>query len=353
VGLGIPPKSYTQEQIFEAMGHRRLYWDIFRSAGIEQRHLCLEPTAVVQTSPQDQHDNYGRFALELSKQSVADCLQKAGMAPEQVDMVVYVSCTGAFTSPPMSSEIAFEMGMRDDVIHVPIAGAGCAGAGPGLRRAWEHSRLYPQHKILCVCTEISNSAWHPDVDLGLVVGNSIFADGSSCYLVEGPDEIEVVRNRRGVIVQVVPAQMGGLNMLDMVEFHDYAERHTVAMVLQNARYKLVLPERTSEISTPMAVKAVTALLKRNGLVPGDISHWVIHSGGKSILHQFCAATNLPQRQLRHSFEVWRNFGNMSSSTIGFALSSLMQSGDLARGDRVMMVMLGAGFTAQALLLQAG
>ena len=42
-----------------------------------------------------------------------------------------------------------------------------------------------------------------------------------------------------------------------------------------------------------------------------------------------------------------NYGNMSSATVGFALEHLMSSQTLVPGDKVVMVMLGAGFTAQA------
>lgn len=328
VGLGIPDRSYTQEEIFRGLGHRRIYWDLFASAGIEKRHLCLAPAEMVKTGPQDKHEHGQRFALDLSLKALRDCLGQDGVEPQRVDCLVFVCCTIGFQSPAMGWEIAYEMGMREDVVHIPIAGAGCAGAGPGLRRAWEFLRLNPLATAAVVTAEISNAAYHPSSDTGVILGNALFADGASCYLVRnGP----------------------GLSMLDFVELHDYAHRHTIAMVWDQASFKLVLPLRASELTTPMVRRVLDTLLRRSGLSLGDIGHFVFHSGGRSILDGASQELEIPRERMEHSYRVWREHGNMSSATVGFAVRSLLDSGELRPGDRVAIVTMGAGFTGQGIL----
>lgn len=330
IGVGIPENSYSQEHIFRAMGHRRIYNDLFLSAGIEKRHLCLDPAEIVKTSPQEQHEHARRFALELSLRSVQDCLARRGVKPTDIDALVFVSCTVAFQSPALNWEIAHALGMRDDVIHVPISGAGCAGAGPGLRRAWEFVRLYPLGRVLVVTTEVSAAAYHPSTDLGVVLGNSLFADGSSCYLVEG-----------GGL---------GLSLLDFVEFHDYEHLEAIALIWADARFKIVLPMRAPELTTPMVKRVVASLLRRGQVGMGEISHFLFHSGGRSILQDAERELAIPREKLEHSYWVWRNYGNMSSATVGFAFRHLWDNNTLKDGDHIIMVTLGAGLTGQGALM---
>lgn len=330
IGLGIPEKSYTQSYMFESLGHRKIYKRIFDAAGIKKRHLCLDPREMVKTSAQDLNNNYKRFALDLSVKALLNCLNKASLEPKDIDALVYVSCTGPFESPAMGWEIAYHLNMAEDVYHIPISGAGCAGAGFGLQVAWEHSRLFPEDKIAVITTEISNAAYHPDSDLGVITGNGIFADGSSCYLVEGN------------------SPKNGISLLDFLNYHDYANRNEVAMILKDARYRLVLPKNTSALSTPAAKKVADMILMRNGWTKDDIKQWVIHSGGLSILDDFSKAMSIETEKLLYSYYVWQNFGNMSSATVGFALSELMDSNDFKLGDNIIVITLGAGFTAIAI-----
>lgn len=331
LGTAVPEKSYSQDYIFKALGHRRIFADLFESAGIDKRHLSVDPAEMVNSTPQQQHESAHRFALELSVKSIQDCLGRAGAKPTDIDELVLVSCTVAFQSPALNWEIAHALGMREDVIHVPLSGAGCAGAGPGLRRAWEHLRLYPQDRVLVCTTEVSHAAYHPSTDLGVVLGNSLFADGSSCYMVEAL------------------TKKPGLSMLDMVELHDYEHRFAIALVWDEARYKIVLPTRASELTTPMLRRVLEKLLSRAGLRIGDIAHFAFHSGGKSILEAASADLGIPREKMADSYWVWQNYGNCSSATVGLSLERLLGSGRLKDGDYVVIAVMGAGFTAQALL----
>ena len=183
-GIAYPTAVYSQDEVYHGLKTRRIYLDLFTSSGITGRHLCVSPFDLPKTTAQDMHDSYRQWALELAKRSVIACLAKKGVSPRDVDMLVYVSCTGSFESPAMSFEIAHDLGMREDIIHRNLAGHGCEGAIPGLRDAWEHSRLYPLSKIICCTTEISHAAYHPDVDVSTGIGNAIFCDGAASYLIE-------------------------------------------------------------------------------------------------------------------------------------------------------------------------
>lgn len=331
IGLGIPPNAYTQAEIFAVMGLRRLYWDVFKSAGILKRHLCYPPEVTVKSTAQEHHDHFQEGALKLALQAVTSCLEKAGLKPTDIQCMAATNCTG-FMCPGLEHEIAGELGMRDDMVLTPLQGVGCGGLGPTLRRVDDYLRLNPGHRALAVAVEVSGAAYHPKRNnIGLILGNAIFADGAAALLVEGMSSSK------------------GLHLIKFHHLHDYANRHTVGMVWDDAMLKLELPSRTAEISTPL-IKRMHALLTKDGETP---KHVVIHSGGMSILDQAREVLGLDKEMLKHSYKTWESYGNMSSATIGFSIESLMSSGELKDGDVVEIMVMGAGFSVDGILAYYG
>ena len=66
-------------------------------------------------------------------------------------------------------------------------------------------------------------------------------------------------------------------------------------------------------------------LKNANLNKEDISHWCIHPGGKRILTSIEKSIDITSEDLKHSYSVLKNYGNMSSPTILFVLKEIMDS----------------------------
>jgi predicted naringenin-chalcone synthase len=69
---------------------------------------------------------------------------------------------------------------------------------------------------------------------------------------------------------------------------------------------------------------VERALQTSGKQTDDVSHWCLHPGGKRILEAISKSMDLPAGRLQDSYEVLRQFGNMSSATILFVLKRMMQ-----------------------------
>ena len=65
-----------------------------------------------------------------------------------------------------------------------------------------------------------------------------------------------------------------------------------------------------------------ALLER-ALKKEDITHWCIHPGGKKILEAIEKSISLPADSLSYSYDILKNYGNMSSPTILFVLQKIL------------------------------
>ena len=85
-----------------------------------------------------------------------------------------------------------------------------------------------------------------------------------------------------------------------------------------------VPELIEEDFAAIAERA----LAKEGKTPGDVSHWCIHPGGKRILQAIHKSLHLANGQLKCSYDVLNEFGNLSSATILFVLKKQMQQKNL-------------------------
>jgi predicted naringenin-chalcone synthase len=93
------------------------------------------------------------------------------------------------------------------------------------------------------------------------------------------------------------------------------------------------------------------LLAPQGLTVGDITHWLVHPGGPSILDAIQRELRLSQEQMMLSWEVLRDHGNCSSTTVLLMLDRLLRSGHTKHGEWAVMMAFGPGLTLETCLLR--
>ena len=110
---------------------------ILRNAGVEARHsfLTLEeiftPCGLTESMAR-----YREHAIELGTKAVADALAKAHVKTEELDVLITTSCTG-YMIPSVDAYIADALGMRPDLMRLPVTEMGCAAGASALIYAAE------------------------------------------------------------------------------------------------------------------------------------------------------------------------------------------------------------------------
>jgi predicted naringenin-chalcone synthase len=82
-----------------------------------------------------------------------------------------------------------------------------------------------------------------------------------------------------------------------------------------------IPELIEADFRPIVERAIS----RDNLTITDISHWCIHPGGKRVLEAIHKSLGFTNGQLKCSYEVLSEFGNLSSVSILFVLKKMLQS----------------------------
>ena len=72
IGFAVPERSYTQEEVFEALHYPRQFRRIFLAADIDKRHLWLP--FETELTWQQACEEYNKGAISLSRKAVRACL---------------------------------------------------------------------------------------------------------------------------------------------------------------------------------------------------------------------------------------------------------------------------------------
>jgi alkylresorcinol/alkylpyrone synthase len=338
LATALPPNVITQaearatcEKIHAANPGLLRLLRVFDRCGVETRHFAFPPDYYrSKRTFEERNADYAEVGTSLSERAARECLGRAGVAPDRVDHVFFVTTTGLST-PSLDALLAPRLGLRRQVRRWPMFGLGCAGGAGALIRAGEV--LAPGQRALVVSLELcgqifSTRAANP-VDL---VGAALFGDGAAAALLEA-------------------GEMGpGPKLLaTQTELFDES-RHLMGWNFTSDGMRLVLSREVSDLVARRLRPVVEAFLTKEGLSVRDVTHWLLHPGGRRIIDAYREAFALGDRELEWTRGSLARVGNLSSASVLFALDDLVQSGRPRAGDRGLMVALGPGFGAEMVVL---
>jgi len=79
--------------------------------------------------------------------------------------------------------------------------------------------------------------------------------------------------------------------------------------------------------------------------------WAVHTGSEKILNRMAETHRIPYEKISESHEVLREYGNLAGASLPFILEKIVSGDKLSKGDIVLMVGYGWGFSASASLLK--
>lgn len=288
---------------------------ILRNSGVETRHSCLTMEEIF--SPCDLTESSRRYrhnAVELGVQLLGETLERAGIAPREVDVLITTSCTG-FMIPSVDAHMAERLGMRSDLIRLPVTQMGCAAGASGLMYASEMLRGRPGGVAAVVNIELPTNTMQLDsFAVDNVVASALFSDGLACTLLRHGGEPGVARIEGWSTHQVADS-------LDLIGYD-----------LTSGGFLMHLDPALPEVIGEHFDAATRSLLSKRGLTLSDIEHFVVHPGGIRILDRIDAILAGVGRDARHSRETMRDCGNMSSSTVIVILERMLASRRAGRGQ---------------------
>ena len=254
----------------------------------------------------ERNELYKQHAPILSKKACQTALDEWGQDPKSITHIIYVSCTGII-APGIQAYLQHALNLSPNVCQFGLNMMGCFGAFKGLEMAHAFSNQNAKNRVLVVCTELCTLHFQQSDSQELQIGNALFADGSAACIVGGAPQ----------------AQEKSL----------YRMASHKSLILPNSSEKMTWDVSDNGFIFGLK-KEVPDLIQQHiknfakELLPEGYSYkeclWPAHPGGKSILQAIEQALDLTSAHMDSSWEILKQYGNMSSPSFLFVLHHLRQ-----------------------------
>jgi 1,3,6,8-tetrahydroxynaphthalene synthase len=261
---------------------------------------------------------------------VRRALDHAALTAKDIDMIVYVSCTG-FMMPSLTAWLINTMGFRSETRQLPIAQLGCAGGGAAINRAHDFCTAYPRANVLIAACEFCSLLYQPtDLGVGNLLSNGLFGDALAAAVMRGDGGGEGVRIER--------------NSSRLV--HDTED--WISYQVRDTGFHFLLDKRVPG-TMAMLAPAMRDMAEPHGWDIADLDFYIVHAGGPRILDDLGKYLRLPPETFRYSRATLTERGNVASVVIFDALERLFQDGGAAHDARGVIAGFGPGITAEIAL----
>jgi alkylresorcinol/alkylpyrone synthase len=334
LSTAVPPTTFTQAQCWDIAqrSHMRerlkkrsmlILQTILRSEhGIKTRHFGLPNVEqVFDLGPDQLNAAFRTETPRLALAALRPALAQAGVQADQLDALLICTCTG-YLCPGLTSYVSEQLGLRSNAFLQDLVGLGCGAAIPMLRSVSHLLAAQPNATVACVAVELCSAAFYLDDDPGVLISACLFSDGAAASVwksTPGPS---------------------GLCCFEFNTLHVPEDRDKLRFESRDGKLRNLLDRSVPSL----AAKAVSRLWSERG--PRPVSRVVTHAGGRDVLDAL--APVVAPHSLAASTTVLRDFGNMSSPSVLFALEETLKSAQpTADGGDFWLVSFGAGFSAHS------
>ena len=340
VGTAVSPTTYSQRELLDELriDDPRIE-SVFLNSAIERRALSLparQPDGgrAVETQG-DLLGKHVRTGLAMGTAAIKDCLAEVGAATTDVRYLCCVTSTG-FTSPGFSAMLIKLLGLDRHCTRLDVVGMGCNAGLNALTAVADWSAVHPGELALMVCVEACSAAYVFDGTMRSSVVNSLFGDGAAAVaLRSGPG---------------APADCPGLIKFSSCLIPDAIDAMRYDWDEGHGKFSFYLDPEVPYVVGAHAELAVLRLLDGTGLTPSDITHWIVHSGGKKVIDSVRLNLGLSRYDVRHTIGVLRDHGNVSSGSFLFSYERLCAERRARPGDYGIFMTMGPGSTIEAALV---
>jgi predicted naringenin-chalcone synthase len=164
----------------------------------------------------------------------------------------------------------------------------------------------------------------------------------------------------GVATVVVAKDGDGLSVNKIVEVTNLKNKDYLAgyarLTAYNEPFKFGLYSHLDKKIPKLGVKyssvAVKKLLGKNAEnTMKAAKKWAIHTGSEKILNIIAEHNRIRCEKLEESYKVLREYGNLAGASLPFILEKIVSENKFSKGDIILMLGYGWGFSASAALLE--
>ncbi len=269
------------------------------------------------------------MAAEAARRAMAD----AGVKPEDIQLIIVATVTPDMFFPSTACFVQKKIGAANAVCF--DVSAACSGFLYALQVARHFINTGNRTTALVIGAEKLSSLvnWQ---DRNTCV---LFGDGAGAVVIRRADEDD--KNAQGRVLSTVMGSDG--NLTDLLKVPGGASACPITPENIASRPNTIHMEgrETFKHAVTRMLEASQQALEIAGLKASDVALVIPHQANARIISAIAERLNLPIEKVFMNLD---KYGNTSAATIPVALDEARRAGRIHKGDVVLLVAFGGGFT---------
>jgi predicted naringenin-chalcone synthase len=275
---------------------------------------------------------YNKVAPKVSVNAIEKCIDQK-INKDEITHLITVSCTG-MSAPGLDLQVMEMLALPKNIFRTSINFMGCYAAVHAMKLADSFCKSDKEAKVVIVCTELCTLHFQKETTVDNIASGLLFGDGSAAMLVVN-DECKIP----GFRIKNFYSEVG------------FNGKQHMSWELSSKGFLMQLSSYVPELIQNDFEKLLQKALKNAAITEEQISHWCIHPGGKRILSAIEKSTSICFEDLKYSYEILKDYGNMSSPTILFVLKEIMNSIENSEENATVFgAAFGPGLTMETFIL---
>lgn len=326
-GFWVPEQVVTNADLEKTMDTSDA-WIVERSGIRERRWLSVGTDGYTEVS-----------GAEMGARAARMAMAEAGVEPADIDLVLYATLNpdccfpgnGVFIEDLLGLNTSGAMDIRNQ----------CTGFVYGLAAADGFIQAGTARTVLLVCSEIQSVG----LDRSTAGRDTavLFGDGAGAVVVQAGD------GDRGILASVLHSQgRYARELWAEIPVGNLQGRWTDTMLAEGRQYPKMNGQMVFKHATRRFCEAITEVLAKGGVTADDVALVIPHQANQRITDAVGERMGFPPQKV---FSNIAKYGNTTAASIPIALAEAVREGRLQRGDLLVTVAFGSGFTWGANLVR--
>jgi 3-oxoacyl-[acyl-carrier-protein] synthase-3 len=315
-GVYLPEKTVTNRDL-EKIVDTNDEW-IYSRTGMRERHIARDDQAT------------SDLAAEAAKAALAD----AGISADEVDLLIVATLSPDMFFPSTACFVQDKIGAKNAYCY--DLGAACSGSLYALETAKNQIACGAVNTVLVIGAE-KMSTFVDWKDRNTCV---LFGDGAGAMV------LRATGARRGIMNGVFGSD-GSLANLLWTPGGGSRNPMTHEMLDRNEQYLKMEGREVYKHAVIQMTKSVLETLEKNGISSDDINLFIPHQANARIIDAIGKRLGVEDRMFLNV----EKYANTSAAALPIAIHEAVKSGQVSKGDLMLLVAFGGGFTWGASIVE--
>ena len=294
-------------------------WIVERT-GIRERHVAAK----------------GQATSDLAAAATKRLLEQYRVDPAEIDLIIVATVTPDMFFPSTACLVQTKIGAKR-AWGFDLSGA-CSGFVYALATATQFIASGVHKKVLVIGADVMTSI----IDFKDRATCVLFGDGAGAVLVEPAEDGE-----RGIIDFILRSDGGGGQFLYMPAGGSLNPASTET-IEKKMHYVHQEGSQVFKYAVRRMADLAAHLVERNGLKSEDIAIVVPHQANLRIIKAMQERLGVPDSKVMVNID---SYGNTTAATIPLGLRDAIAQGRVKKGDLVLILTVGAGYTTGGILMR--